>query len=262
MQSKITLEPVGEPLSLVAAKLHLRVDHASDDLLITSLIRVAREMCEVYEGRSYLVRTMQVKLDSFQNEIRLPFPPLVSVSSITYIDAAGDTQTLSTDYYEVDTHTEPGRVYLAYNYNWPSVRPYPQVITITYKAGYMTRFTASGSTITVSDAVFADGDTVRLTNDQGDLPAGLADSTTYYVRDVSGSTLKLAATSGGAAITTTDAGTVPHWIGAVEIPHRVMAAMKLILSHLYEHRAEVSEINLYDMPLGAKHLLFDRSFEV
>lgn len=52
---------------------------------------------------------------------------------------------------------------------------------------------------------------VQLTT-TGTLPAGLVTGTTYYVRDVSGSTFKLAATAGGAAIDITDAGVGTHSI--------------------------------------------------
>lgn len=47
------------------------------------------------------------------------------------------------------------------------------------------------------------------------LPAPLATDTTYYVRDVTSTTLKLAATEGGAAINLTDAGTGTHTIQGI-----------------------------------------------
>ena len=261
MFTKIKNEPSVEPVSLTEAKLHLRVDASADDVLITSLIQTARQWCEVYERKAYCIRTYETKMNGLSNVV-LSYPPLVQVDSITYVDTAGDTQTLSTDVYDVDSHTEPGMVYLAYNQNWPSTRLDKNVVTITYKAGYMTQFTASGDTLTVDDAVFSDGDTVHLLTDQNDLPAELAEGTTYFVTGVSGSTLKLEATAGGGAITTTDAGTGTHLIGAVVIPARVRAAMKLIIGHLYEHREELSEMKLESMPFAAKNLLNDRNYTV
>lgn len=44
----------------------------------------------------------------------------------------------------------------------------------------------------------------------GTLPAGLATSTTYFARDITTNTFKVAATSGGSAIDITDAGTGAH----------------------------------------------------
>lgn len=61
---------------------------------------------------------------------------------------------------------------------------------------------------------FTDTTPVVLTT-TGTLPAGLATSTVYYVRDTSGSTFKLAATSGGTAIDITDTGTGAHTVNAI-----------------------------------------------
>lgn len=70
-------------------------------------------------------------------------------------------------------------------------------------------FTAVAATdvLTVTDHLFVSGVSVRVSNSGGALPGGLAADTTYFVRDVSGDTFKLAATSGGAAINLTTDGT-------------------------------------------------------
>ena len=51
----------------------------------------------------------------------------------------------------------------------------------------------------------------------GTLPAPLVAGTTYYVRDVAANTFKLAATSGGAAINITDAGTGSFVVTDIEL---------------------------------------------
>lgn len=70
---------------------------------------------------------------------------------------------------------------------------------------------ATANTLTANGHAFADGDLVTLTT-TGTLPAPLTTSDTYEVRDVSGSTLKLAGTAGGAAIDITTTGTGAHTI--------------------------------------------------
>lgn len=45
-----------------------------------------------------------------------------------------------------------------------------------------------------------------------------------------------------------------------DIPERVKASIKLILSHLYEHREQVSEQSLTEIPFCAKNLLCERIF--
>ena len=260
------IAPVAYPVSLVEAKLHLRVDNTTDDGLITSLIGAATEWCEKYEGHSYMMQSYKVYLDGFYNVVYLPHAPLVSVSSVQYYDGAGDLQTLATSYYTVDTDSTPGRVYLAYNQNWPSTYLIPKSVIITYTAGYATTFTAVAATnvCTVGNAVFANGDTVRVVTDQSDLPSPLAVGTNYYVGDVSGSTLKLYTDSGLASVVDIlDTGTPTHMIGFADrglVPSRAIAAIKLLIGHLYEHREQASEVTLQEIPFAVANLLNERTF--
>lgn len=60
-------------------------------------------------------------------------------------------------------------------------------------------------TITESSHPLADGDAVTLSNSGGTLPGGLSAATTYYVRDRTANTFKLAATPNGSAIDITSA---------------------------------------------------------
>lgn len=64
--------------------------------------------------------------------------------------------------------------------------------------------------LTFASEVPPNGSSVRVSNSGGALPAPLAANTTYFIRDKSGVTAKLAATSGGAAINLTDNGTGTH----------------------------------------------------
>lgn len=259
MSLEIYTEPTSEPLHVDEAKLHLRVDSTADDTLITALIQAAREYCELFQRRAYVVRTYILRLDRFSDIMELPYAPLVSVDTVKYIDTAGDTQTLSSTYYDVDTKLVPGVVRLAYNQSWPTIRSTPDAVTITYNAGYITPFTAAADTdiITVSGRAFEDADIVRLTHSGGDdraLPAGLAVKTDYHVRDYSAYTLKLAATADGAAIDITDAGTGTLFIG--ELPETIKAAMKLLVGHWYENRELSAPINISEVPMTVKNLLW------
>jgi uncharacterized phiE125 gp8 family phage protein len=124
------------PLTTAAMKLHLRVDHDDDDDLIDQLILAATAWCEEFQGRTYVNRSRTMVLDRFESVIRPPYPPLVSVDSIQYVDTAGSTQTLDASYYRVDTTNEPGRITEAYSMSWPSIRAVTNAVTITYTAGY------------------------------------------------------------------------------------------------------------------------------
>ena len=260
-----SVQPVAEPIALNEAKLHLRVDSTADDETITALIRAARQWCEAYEGQSYMMREVKVYLDDLQSVCLTVFP-LISVSSVQYVDTAGDTQTLSSSVYTVDTDSIPGRLYLAYNQSWPTTRDIPKAATITLRCGYATTFTAAtNDTLTLGNGYFSNGDSVRVcvsTEDAAALPAPLAINTDYYVGDVSGVTCNLytdsALTSG---VDITDTGTGTFYIGFSGrglVPDRVIHSMKLLLGHLYEHREENSEIALNRMPFGVKNLLLER----
>ena len=138
MPLKRTVPPTTEPVTLAMAKAHLRVDDNEEDPLIAQVIEAAREWCEDFQRRSFCSQTWRLTLDEFPScdVIELPRPPLASVSSITYVDSDGATQTLSSGDYTVDTDSEPGRVILGYDESWPSTRDVPNAVTITYVAGY------------------------------------------------------------------------------------------------------------------------------
>lgn len=136
---KLATAPAAEPVSLAEAKAHLRVDVTDDDTYISALIAAARQACEQIARRSFVTQTWDLSLTCWpeENYIELPRPPLSSVSSITYVDSGGTTQTMSAGDYVVDTASEPGRVWLGYGKTWPSstFRPGP-AITVRFVAGY------------------------------------------------------------------------------------------------------------------------------
>lgn len=148
-----TTAPSTEPVSRTEAKNHLRVDTTANDSLIDALITAAREYVEMTTGRSLITQTWKFYLDQFPlsellfhewysylgiraNRIILPRPPLQSVSSIEYVDSNGNTQTLSSSEYRVDTVSEPPRITEAQDTSWPFTDNVTNAVTITYVAGY------------------------------------------------------------------------------------------------------------------------------
>jgi uncharacterized phiE125 gp8 family phage protein len=260
------IQPVDNPVSLAEMKLHLRVTHSTEDELIKSITSAATDWCEYYEGQSYMMKSYRIYLDDFPTEeLYLPFSPAVSITSIQYYDSSNALQTLSSSVYTLDKDSMPARMYLAPNQSWPIAYAKEKSVIITYVAGYATTFTTAYSTnvLTLGNAVFADTDRVRVTSDQGDLPASLSTGTDYYVRDVSGSTCKLATSSGGTAYDLSDDGTGTHYIGFADrglVPDRAKAAIKLIVGDIYENRQQSLDVNLSVIPISAQNLLFDRMF--
>jgi hypothetical protein len=274
-----------EPVSVLEAKNHLRVlaSETSDDGLISALVAAAREGAETYCRRSFMLTQYKLVLDQFPRsgvdaltgnwwgpvfgispgplvatrndgttgfEIFLPFPPLVSVDSIKYVDDATGTQTtLAASEYSVDAVSEPARITPAYGKSWPATRNQAGAVEVTFTAGYATQVArASGNTLQLSgpQRALAANDVVRFANSGGALPAPLQPLTDYYVLAPSAGAFTVAASSGGAAIVLADAGTGTHYAYSPTlgfIPAAVRAWMLIRVGSLYQNREEVAIIN-------------------
>jgi uncharacterized phiE125 gp8 family phage protein len=131
--------PTSEPITLEEAQLHLRVTDASEDDYINSLIKSARMQAETYTNRQLMSATWDLYLDRFPTLtgcIELPKCPVTAVSSITYTDGSGVTQTWDSSNYTADLYSEPARVTLAYNAVWPAARYVTNSIRVRFTAGY------------------------------------------------------------------------------------------------------------------------------
>lgn len=152
---KVSVEPAVEPVGLTEMRDYLRIDVTDEDALLQGLIRGARRHLEEQYDRAFITQTLQLRLDNFQQagpEPRgfwgagwywgWPFmrsiielrPPVQSVTTVSYLDAAGGTQTF-TDF-TLDSISEPGRIYPALNKTWPVAAFEPGAVTITFVAGY------------------------------------------------------------------------------------------------------------------------------
>lgn len=111
---------------------------SSDDAFLKGLIPTARGLAEAATGRTLCEKTLVYRADSFPTgrTINLEHPPLLSVTSIEYIDVNGDLQPLSDDKYTVDIYSSPGRIVLNQYESWPDTQSAPNALKITYQAGY------------------------------------------------------------------------------------------------------------------------------
>lgn len=138
MQWQVTTPPASEPITLAVAKAHLRVDFDDDDVLIGALVQAAREYCEDVLGRALMAQTIECVLDSEPSDvIALPRPPLLSVNSIKFYDESDTATLVDPSEYLVDRTSEPGRVVLNADGEWPSVDLRPaNAIVIEFDAGF------------------------------------------------------------------------------------------------------------------------------
>lgn len=249
--TNVSVPPYAECMTVEEAKLHLKIeeDTTEDDDLIASLLAGCRSAIEARTGanlsrmRSIMATTFQFKLNCFPGcAIDLPRSPVLSVSSITYVDTDGNPQTLSSSYYTLDR--AGSKIDLNYGYYWPSARYQANAVTVTFVAGLAASFTADADdgTYTVFGRTLADGDRVRVMNSGGILPAGLSTGTDYFVVDWNSTdhTFNLSEESGGTAIAVSDDGTGVHYILEDPGPFVTLQnAIKLLLSHLYYNRQAV-----------------------
>lgn len=128
------IEILEQPITLADAKLHLREDDTASDDLITALIGAASSLCAKRTGRAIAKSTYRLMLDKWPDDIRLLWPPVVSVESVKYIDPDGTTQTLASSLYALDLHSEPAWVIVADE--WPEAGDFANAITVDYTAGY------------------------------------------------------------------------------------------------------------------------------
>lgn len=118
--SALVSAPSVEPLTLTEAKLYLRVDSTTENSLITGMIVAARQWVETYTRRALITQTWDFRYQSFMDTrepLILPKAPLQSVTSITYLDEDGVSQTLASSNYTVRTLSgaTAGRGYIELN---------------------------------------------------------------------------------------------------------------------------------------------------
>lgn len=132
-------EPTTEPITVEEACDHLRIDYRDHDDLIAGLITSARKWLEeAVLWRCLISQSCVDYFECFQDPMRLHWPPATAISSITYLDADGATQTLASTVYELGTIHGVPVVRLKYGQTFPVTRSHPDVVVVTYTAGYGT----------------------------------------------------------------------------------------------------------------------------
>lgn len=126
MPLKLFTAPTTEPVSSTEAKLHCRIDTSADDTLITMLIATARRTVESDTNRALITQTWELVLDAFptSTQIRLPLPPLQSVSSIKYYTNATpsvEATFASTNYLVSTDDNYGGLIVLKDSASWPVI---------------------------------------------------------------------------------------------------------------------------------------------
>jgi uncharacterized phiE125 gp8 family phage protein len=134
--------PTTDPVTLAEAKAHCRVAISDDDGLIAGYILAARSYVETQTHRTMLTQTWECTFDycwptrGCYRHIAIPLSPVQSVSSVSYVDENGTTQTLASDQYTVVYNRTNAFIVPAYGVFWPTIRWVPDAIAVRVVAGY------------------------------------------------------------------------------------------------------------------------------
>lgn len=156
---KLATAPSAEPLSVSLVKLWLKLDSMAEDSLFDNLIASARAMCEEFTRRSFITSVWDLWLDRFppysrgiwfdgvvqshyntlmitSGVIRIPRPPLISITHIKTYNTSNIEATFAAASYLADVYSEPGRVALNDGYSWPTELRLTNAINVRFSAGY------------------------------------------------------------------------------------------------------------------------------
>lgn len=103
LQVRIKTDLTTEPVTSTEAKLFAKIPGTTEDSLVTIWISSARKSLEKYTASSFAEKTVHatwIKLPE-DNELELPYGPIISVDHIYTIDAEGTEEelVLNTDYH-------------------------------------------------------------------------------------------------------------------------------------------------------------------
>jgi uncharacterized phiE125 gp8 family phage protein len=140
---KLITPPRFDPVTVreVKGKMGMPLDFLDQDAFIYLSIKAATAHFERYGQvqRALMPQTWEKILQRWPScdYVELPLPPLVSVTSVTYLDEDGDSAVMDAADYIVSTDQEPGGIVLAANASWPSTTLLPvDPIRIRYECGY------------------------------------------------------------------------------------------------------------------------------
>ena len=249
--------PAVEPVSLLEAKTHLRVDIPDDDALISALITAARHYAETLTRRAFIAQSWKLVLDSFPGPTLIGIPwgkpftlpghaiileksQVRVVNAIQYLDMNGVSQIMPPANYTVDTTSEPCRITPVFGQIWPIPLPQIGAIEVDFAAGYAGPFIAdaTNSTLSIQGPWFPTQPFV-LSNSGGALPSPLQPATNYWIQSMPvPGWFTLTDNPGGVPITFTDGGSGTSLVGAV--PEGIKAWIKVRIGALYQHREEMA----------------------
>jgi uncharacterized phiE125 gp8 family phage protein len=143
---------------------YARITNAASIPDATARLRSAIARFQSMTGRALLTQTYRLTLDQWpvSGSIELGRAPVSAVSSITYLDTADDTQTVTASHYALlQGEDTPGQVYLRDAFDWPSLSDSPAAVIVAYTAGHTSADLLPAHWVTAIYAIAAGEDSIR-----------------------------------------------------------------------------------------------------
>jgi uncharacterized phiE125 gp8 family phage protein len=147
-----TAAPAALAVTLDSAKAALRIDGDEMDALVTIWVKGIVGDLEHEIGQCLMEQTWEVRLPAFPcaprwqlgqaarqlaDEISLPHPVL-SITSVSYIDQAGNSQLLAPENYRLNRARYSSSLSPARGSSWPATAEDDAAVVVVLKAGYGT----------------------------------------------------------------------------------------------------------------------------
>lgn len=134
----LTSAPTTEPVSLADVKAHLRIEGATEDVVLSSLLLTSRLHIETALGLALTAQCWTLSLDDWPASgiVHLPIRPLLSVDAVRVLPGSGAPTLLHPSTYVVDTGGWRGRIVRAWGSEWPRPGKAANGIEIDMTAGF------------------------------------------------------------------------------------------------------------------------------
>lgn len=101
--------PAVEPVSLAEARAHLRLEETHEDALVTTLIEAGRLLLESATRLIFINQSWRLILEEAPGgaRLRLPLAPIIAITEIRAIDAAGQASIVDPQQYRLRAGAAP-----------------------------------------------------------------------------------------------------------------------------------------------------------
>lgn len=131
-------DPTGLAVSLEDMKAALRIDSSDDDTLLTSLIKQETRRYEDYTGRLMLPISAEYQTDcwGWGGRLVIPYGPVRSVTSVSYLDTDHVEQTLPSSEWFTVSKEDGEEIWWTDTFSAPSISDRPLAVRVLLNLGY------------------------------------------------------------------------------------------------------------------------------